>query len=90
MKYIQKPTVIEAFRFGIDQFPKWFIDAIDSGDVVLHGIPEAYQYCEIDVHDSGTWPTADYGDYVVRYVDGEIYPCKRELFEQCYEEYKNE
>lgn len=89
MRYVAKPReIIEAFRFGVDQAPDWFRDLVDQGDAVIHGIPEAPQYCEINVYDDGTWPIADYGDYVVRYPDGDVFPCKRELFEQIYEEYE--
>lgn len=37
MKFRKKPVVIEAFQLGIDNMPDWFMDAVASNDVILHG-----------------------------------------------------
>ncbi|KPI24604.1 hypothetical protein OV320_7809 [Actinobacteria bacterium OV320] len=36
------------------------------------------------LHD--TWVKFEYGDYIICGVQGEFYPCKRDVFESTYEE----
>src|SRR5699024_7203884 len=79
MKYRKKQVVIESFRFYIDPMPDWFMDKVSTNEVTLHkcnhnqyGIKEAY--CEIKT--LGVIMIANGGDYIVRGVQGEIYPCK--------------
>ena len=86
--YRKKPVVIEAFRFYIDPMPDWFMDKVSTNEVTLHkcnhnqyGIKEAY--CEIKT--LGVIMIANGGDYIVRGVQGEIYPCKPDIFESTYE-----
>lgn len=38
MKYRKKPVEVEAFWFGIDPMPDWFMDKVTTNDVILqHG-----------------------------------------------------
>lgn len=97
-KYRNKPVVIDAFRWtgGKDQEedPVWIIDAIQSGVVRI------VKYGSIIGHaKSGFKPdslkmeiktlegvmTANPGDYIIQGVQGEIYPCKPDIFEASYE-----
>jgi hypothetical protein len=78
LKYIKKPVEVEAFQFGIDEFPNWFIYKINKNNVIikddcayiktLEGTMKAYK-----------------GDFIIKGVKGEIYPCKPDIFEQTYE-----
>jgi hypothetical protein len=88
MKYRKKPVVIEAFKFYVDGMPDWFMDKVSSNDVILrncnynrYDITEAY--CEIKTLE-GTMIGSG-GDYIIKGVQGEIYPCKPDIFEQTYE-----
>ena len=88
MKYRKKPVVVEAFKFYVDGMPDWFMDKVSSNDVILHNcnynkysIEEAY--CEIKTLEGVM--VADGGDYIIKGVQGEIYPCKPDIFEQTYE-----
>ena len=88
MKYRKKPVVIEAFQFYIDPMPDWFMDKVSTNEVILHNsdhnkhsIREAY--CEIKT--LGHVMIASGGDYIVQGVQGEIYPCKPDIFESTYE-----
>ena len=91
-KYRKKPVVIDAFIFGIDNVPDWFMDAVTSNDVILH--------CDNDnqrgpfdecVNQTATIITlegnhlARKGDYIIRGVKGELYPCKPDIFEMTYD-----
>ena len=84
MKYRKKPVVIEAFRFSVDYIPDWFMDEVTKNNIVLYG--EEYkplEYCEIKTLE-GTM-RGEAGDYIIRGVNGEIYPCKPDIFNKTYE-----
>ena len=87
-KYRKKPVVIDAFQFYVDPMPDWFMDKLTSNDVTLvkcnykrYSIEEAY--CEIETLEGVM--IGNGGDYIIKGVMGEIYPCKPDIFEQTYE-----
>lgn len=91
MKYRKKPVVIEAFQFYVDNMPDWFMDAVSNDEVILYNcdykrytINEAY--CRI--HTLEGWCWCNGGDYVIKGIKGELYPCKADIFNQTYEEVK--
>lgn len=88
MKYRKKPVVIEAFQLderglvGED----WFWDAVSRNDIITHNFGKYHlepAWCEIKTLE-GTM-IAKTGDYIIRGVNGEIYPCKADIFEKTYE-----
>lgn len=91
MQYRKKPVVIEAFRVGIENIPDWFMDKVTSNDIILRRIPfdEAratnygLTYCEIKTLEGVM--RGDYGDFIIKGVNGEIYPCKPDIFDKTYE-----
>lgn len=87
MKFRKKPVVIEAFQYGIDNQPAWFRDKVSSDDIICYCkygllIPKNC-FCEIKTLE-GTM-TANYSDYIIQGVNGEIYPCKADIFDKTYE-----
>lgn len=91
MKYRKKPVVIEAFQFYVDNMPDWFMDAVSNDEVILYNcdlkrytIDEAY--CRIRTLEGWHWCNG--GDYVIKGIKGELYPCKADIFNQTYEEVK--
>ena len=70
-RYQKKPVVIDAFRFGIDDIPQWFV-----GQVNIDG------FIEIETLE-GTM-IANHGDWIIKGVKGEIYPCKNDIFQETY------
>ena len=83
--YRKKPVVVRAFLLAkdLDQegYPDWFVAAIKSDRVknVANGFSiETLEGAMI----------AQWGDYIIRGVLGEIYPCKFDIFEMTYEEVK--
>jgi hypothetical protein len=87
-KYRKKPIVIEAFRFYIDFMPDWFMDKVTEGEITLYNcrygkynIDEAY--CEIKTLEGIM--RGNGGDYIIRGIKGEIYPCKPNIFKEIYE-----
>ena len=83
MKYRKKAVVIEAFRLGVDNMPDWFMDKVTQDDVLLHE-DEFGLYA--DIHTLEGWHHASYGDYIIKGVKGELYPCKPDIFKETYEE----
>jgi hypothetical protein len=82
-KFIKKPIVIEAFRWTGDQDqtedPLWIIEAIKAGNVLFEsGIMKIITLEGV--------MTAERGDYVIKGIKGEIYPCKPDIFELTYEQ----
>ena len=73
MKYRKKPVIIEAFQFDGDLQDR-------AGTFYVTG-PASELY--IDTLE-GTHH-ASVGDYIIRGVNGEIYPCKPDIFQKTYE-----
>ena len=76
-KYRKKPVVIEAFQWHIDIVPKWWKDYKGIGIDVATGsafIPTLEGKMEARV-----------GDFIIQGVNGEVYPCKPDIFEKTYE-----
>jgi hypothetical protein len=78
MKVRKKPVEVEAWRWDGESIkhlrPEW----LRGPDVLMQG-----QTLCIDTLE-GTM-TAQLGDWIIRGVKGEIYPCKPDIFEQTYE-----
>ena len=91
MKYRKKPVIIEAvqipFRFSDNpsDYPEWFVKAVESGDIVVTRgmMTQTVRYVQIETLE-GTM-MASVGDYIIRGVRGELYPCKQDIFEETYE-----
>lgn len=80
MKFRKKPVVIEAWQnVDSEKFPKWLDDAYRAGKVYLGGGGSIYITTL-----EGTM-RAELGDWIIRGVQGELYPCKPDIFEQTYE-----
>jgi len=84
MKYRKKPVVIEAFKWtgGPNQIedPEWIIAAIKKGIVTFSNDPFGMLIETLE----GTH-RANPGDFIIQGIQGEIYPCKPDIFEQTYE-----
>jgi len=79
-KYRKKPIIVEAKQFTIetkDQVFNWincnrFADLIDGEPVLIIATLEGDM-------------TTRLGDWVIKGIDGEFYPCKPDIFEKTYE-----
>lgn len=81
-KYIKKPIVVEAFRFQIDDaMPDWFNEKRITNEIITYDDGT----CDI-VTLEGTMH-ADKGDYIIKGIKSEVYPCKPDVFEQTYDVY---
>jgi hypothetical protein len=83
MKYRKKPVVIEAYMF--------------AGGKQEPGFPAGWITCQYSISDDGEFLSiqtlegimkADKGDFIIKGVNGEFYPCKPDIFEKTYEAVK--
>lgn len=87
-KYRKKPVVIEAFQLNERGLvaEDWFWDAVSRNDIITHDFGKFHPnpaWCEIKTLE-GTM-IANAGDFIIKGVNGEIYPCKPDIFEKTYE-----
>ena len=86
-KWKKKPIVIEAFCWTGDdkqtEDPQWIIDAINSCTVRFENAGTTEVTMMIDTLE-GTH-RANRGDYIIQGIQGELYPCKPDIFLATYE-----
>ncbi len=86
-KYRKKPVVIEAAEVDVllicarnnwEGLPDWVAAAYDRGDVLF--APDA-----VHIHTLEGNMRGERGDWIIRGVKGELYPCKPDIFAATYE-----
>ena len=80
MKYRKKPAIIEAIQFN-----GWNFDEINDWMFNTKGI---YPSCFKETMTIKTLEgdmVASIGDYIIKGIKGEFYPCKPDIFKQTYE-----
>jgi hypothetical protein len=77
MKFRKKPIEVDSFKWLHDEVPTWWSERND-----IH----------IEIHTATALiPTlegimrASPGDWIIKGIKGEVYPCKPEIFEATYE-----
>ena len=78
-KFRKKPVVIEAHRWNGSRENALEIAAWCSGDVL-------HSPTRLMIHTLEGDMLTDPGDWIIRGVKGEFYPCKPDIFEATYEE----
>lgn len=89
-KYRKKPVVIEAVTFG-----EFVEHGKENGANIVNGMPWSFEYkghpvthendeCYLIPTLEGTMQFTPQ-DMLITGVNGEIYPCKRDIFEQTYD-----
>ncbi len=84
LKFRKKPVVIEAVQ--------WFFNSIEARDNNFPAIKNfCGEQCDLDPFDGLFIHTlegnhkADNGDWIIKGVKGEFYPCKPDIFEMTYD-----
>lgn len=80
-KYRKKPVVIEAIQWTGDNLET--VQTFMKPDKPIRWT-DAHSDCLI-IHTLEGDHRADIGDWIIRGVKGEYYPCKPDIFEQTYE-----
>lgn len=77
MKFRKVPVVIEAFKWGTDVVPHWWWECpgvtvrVETGSAFIPTLEGTHE--------------ARLGDYIIKGVKGEVYPCKPDIFALTYE-----
>lgn len=90
-KYRKKPIEIEAFQYDGDlqgsngkyYVPDWAVKAFEEGTMFYGKLGHITGELFIETLE-GTH-RANIGDYIIRGVNGELYPCKPDIFKKTYE-----
>ena len=91
-KYRKKLVEIEAFQYDGDlkgsdgnyYVPDWAVRAFEE-NVMYYDILDMDCPCELFIKTSEGTHHVSVGDYVIQDVNGELYPCKPDIFEKAYE-----
>lgn len=86
-KYRKKPVVIEAVQLRWDTWNE-MCDFAEVGKLT-DGKPQGVQDGEkigLDIPTLEGLMRANEGDYIIRGIQGELYPCKPDIFKETYEE----
>ncbi len=84
-KYRKKPVVVEAFQLSLPivdpaALPDWWHAALANGVARINpGV------CSAVIHGIDAEHRAESGDWIIRGIAGEIYPCKPEIFFATYD-----
>ncbi len=86
-KFRKKPVVIEAFQWNgehgrtyVGIFPEWFVVAAKIGEVTYQPMREVLEIITLEGK-----MCAERGDWIIRGIKGELYPCKPDIFAATYE-----
>lgn len=86
MKYKKKPVIVDAIQWDgnsttyekivaeLDPDKKFVLPMMRDGKIHIHTLEGDHE--------------GNIGDYVIKGVKGELYPCKPDIFEMTYEEVK--
>ena len=83
MKYIKKPIPVEAFCPAEEAWPEWFVNGHTSVELNDIGMIITINTLEGEMKCSGD-------DYVIQGVNGELYPCRRDIFLKTYEKFEED
>ena len=78
LKYRKKPVVIEALRFT-------GFNAVELMRFCGNAVGEIYDNQAAFINTLEGTMRANVGDYIIKGVNGEFYPCKPDIFEKTYE-----
>ena len=82
-RYKTKPCEIEALLFEDSDESVCSIIEFTKGKFRPYGTPEHYEYAIVKTLEGDM--TAQIGDYIIRELRGEYYPCKPDVFVKKYE-----
>lgn len=92
-KYRKKPVEVEAFKYDGDlvnskgefYIPSWAIEAYKNTDMYFDSFDSVSPPTELFIKTLEGIHHVSVGDYIIKGVKGELYPCKPNIFEETYE-----
>lgn len=93
MKFRKKPVVIEAFQYDGDlrgsdgnyYVPEWAVNAYNDEIIYYDSLLPNEPPCELFIKTLECVCHASVGDYIIQGANGELYPCKPDIFENTYD-----
>lgn len=94
MFYRKKPVVIEAFQMTLERresnadWPSWLHSAWNSEENeegALFPTQRGEAGGTLSINTLEGKHLVSFGDYIIKGVNGELYPCKPDIFEKTYE-----
>lgn len=79
-KYVKKPVEIEAIQFN-----GWNFGEINDWMCDINGIYPSYYKESMVISTLEGDMTANVGDYIIKGISGEFYPCKPNIFDATYQ-----
>lgn len=79
----KKPVEIQAMQWDGDNWEEMIPFIGDAGTL---GIPDEHHLTSVEITTLEGTMTASPGDWIIRGVKGEFYPCKPDIFEATYEQ----
>ncbi len=90
MKFRKKPVVIDAVRIQkqmVEIAPPWLHNAVVDGRVEVRGMSAfTRDVPSVTIHTLEGAMRGEQGDWIIRGVKGELYPCRDDIFQQTYEQ----
>lgn len=83
--YKKKPAIVSCFQLGYQDIPLWFQGAIKDNFVSNIDAFLASANETIKIKTLEGIMTAQKGDWIIRGIKGEIYPCKDDIFKATYD-----
>lgn len=92
----KKPVIIQAWKFPCFEYgdpsgewvrhmPEWVVEAERSGVLAVVDKPHMSDWAHLEIKTLEGTMTAEPGDWIIRGVKQEIYPCKPDIFAATYE-----
>ncbi len=96
LKFRKKPVVVEAFQMTRERrsdnrdWPEWLNRAwnkphVEEGAVFPKNYPDSDGRDELCIFTKEGVHLVTFDDWIIRGVQGELYPCKPDIFERTYE-----
>ena len=85
MKYRKKPIVVEAVQWNGKNFSEVLEFAFSRLEFTLYGDTNCEPNMDMSILTLEGRMKVSVGDYIIKGVRGEFYPCKPGIFEQTYE-----
>jgi len=86
MKFRKKPIVIEAFMYGLHKEPEWFKKSDHRYVVGVNEPEDSKMPHDVLIKTLEGEMRATYGVWIIKGVNGEVYPCQSDIFDKTYEE----
>lgn len=85
-QYRKKPVEIVAHRIGDDGWPDEIWEGVNRNQIVLHLMSNGDAVSGfVEIYTLEGKMRGEVGDYIIRGVAGEFYPCKPDIFAATYE-----